>query len=303
MPSLIEGDTETAMSLIFRLCVLAAFVLSCSATVQARPRLVHVFVALADNEHQWIAPVPPAIGNGDDPGKNLYWGAMYGVRAYFRKSRAWKEIAVTKNLNSFVLERSVFLHRASGTYMVADAYRGREIKRALRDFFQAAAGRAPSIAELGEKARGTKPPLPSKASLVVYVGHDVLMEPLPLTEFMLRGRFSSAGEEKREAIMLACKSKQFFRFFLRPTGARPLLWTTGLMAPEAYTLKAALDGWIASEGQERIRARAAAAYAKYQKISLKAARRLFSSGCRVEMWRGGFRLDISVCRPFRLAVP
>jgi len=24
---------------------------------------------------------------------------------------------------------------------------------------------------------------------------------------------------------------------------------------------------------------------------------------RVEMWRGGFRLNISVCRPFRLAVP
>ena len=24
---------------------------------------------------------------------------------------------------------------------------------------------------------------------------------------------------------------------------------------------------------------------------------------RVEMWRGGFRLDLSVCRPFRLAVP
>jgi hypothetical protein len=24
---------------------------------------------------------------------------------------------------------------------------------------------------------------------------------------------------------------------------------------------------------------------------------------RVEMWRGGGRLNISVCRPFRLAVP
>ncbi len=266
------------MRLIFRLCVLAAFTLSCNDSAQAQPRLVHVFVALADNQHQWIAPVPPAIGNGDDPARNLYWGAMFGVRTYFRKSRAWKEIAVTKNLNAFVLERSVFLHRASGTYMVADAYRGREIKRALRDFFQAAAGQAPRIAELDGRVGGAKPPLPQKASLVVYVGHDVLMEPLPLMEFVLKGRFTSAAAEKREAIMLACKSRQFFRFFLRPTGARPLLWTTGLMAPEAYTLKAALDGWVAGERPQRIRARAAAAYAKYQKISLKAARRLFVSG-------------------------
>jgi hypothetical protein len=39
----------------------------------------------------------------------------------------------------------------------------------------------------------------------------------------------------------------FFADGLKSTGAQPLLWTTGLMAPEAYTLKAALDGWIAGE--------------------------------------------------------
>lgn len=115
------------------------------------------------------------------------------------------------------------------------------------------------------------PPPPAKANLAVYVGYDVLMEPVPLMEFVLNGRFTGTGAEKRDAIMLACKSKQFFTFFLRPTGAQPLLWTMGLMAPEAYTLKAALDGWIAGEGQERIRARAAAAYDKHQKISLRAA--------------------------------
>jgi hypothetical protein len=38
-------------------------------------RLVHVFVALADNAHQGIVPLPKALGNGDDPGRNPYWGA------------------------------------------------------------------------------------------------------------------------------------------------------------------------------------------------------------------------------------
>jgi hypothetical protein len=50
------------------------------------------------------------------------------------------------------------------------------------------------------------------------------------------------------------------------------------MAPEAYTLKDALDGWMARETTEQIRERAARAYAKYQKISMSAALRLFSSG-------------------------
>ena len=47
------------------------------------------------------------------------------------------------------------------------------------------------------------------------------------------------------------------------------------MAPEAYTLKAALDGWIAQEDDEAIRRRAAQAYDKYQKCGSRAALRLF----------------------------
>jgi len=50
------------------------------------------------------------------------------------------------------------------------------------------------------------------------------------------------------------------------------------MAPEAYTLKSALDGWIAGETGEQIRERAAAAYDKYQRCGLKAARRLMATG-------------------------
>jgi hypothetical protein len=50
------------------------------------------------------------------------------------------------------------------------------------------------------------------------------------------------------------------------------------MAPEAYTLKAALDGWIAAENDEAIRQRAAQAYDKYQKCGERAASRLFAAG-------------------------
>ena len=50
------------------------------------------------------------------------------------------------------------------------------------------------------------------------------------------------------------------------------------MAPEAYTLLAALTGWIAGESDRAIRDRAAAAYDKYQKCGARAASRLFATG-------------------------
>jgi len=50
------------------------------------------------------------------------------------------------------------------------------------------------------------------------------------------------------------------------------------MAPEAYTLKAALNGWVAHETNEAIRERAAKAYDQYQKCGITGARRLLVSG-------------------------
>ena len=232
--------------------------------------MVHVYVALADNEHQGIVPVPKALGNGDDPDKNLYWGAAFGVRTFFKKSADWEQVRLTKNPNKYVCESALFRHKNSGTTLLADAYRGSEIKQALTDFFSAAAGQESPIRFEGP-AEGTMA-TNKKGVLLVYVGHDGLMD------FAMEKPFPGNGTTKRQAIVLACASKQFFGAPLKPTGAEPLLWTTNLMAPEAYTLKAALDGWIAGETSGQIRQRAAAAYSQYQKISQGAAMRLFATG-------------------------
>jgi hypothetical protein len=65
---------------------------------------------------------------------------------------------------------------------------------------------------------------------------------------------------------------------LEKTGAKPLLWTTTLMAPEAYTLAAAMEKWVKKESDENIHNAAAQAYSKYQKCSVNAARKLLVSG-------------------------
>jgi hypothetical protein len=241
------------------------------ACAQTAPRVVHVFVALADNQHQGIIPVSVVLGNGDDPAHNLYWGAAFGVRTFFRKSAEWRELATVAKPSSAIAERIVFQHRASGTLLVADAYFGREIKQTVSDFLRAAAGLDQNEILYDATVNGKALRIPAAADLVVYVGHDGLMD------FSLEQVISGTGGTKRSAIVLACASKQFFGSALRAAEARPLLWTTGLMAPEAYTLKAALDGWILGESDEKIRHRAAEAYAQYQKCGTAAALRLFSS--------------------------
>jgi hypothetical protein len=270
---------ERATSAAARICLaLTFFVASCiCASAQGRVndgsgqprRVIHVIVALCDNVHQGIVPVPAKIGNGDDPEHNLYWGAAFGVKTFFTRSQEWTLLARRRDVNAFVLERLVFKHRRQEVYLVADAYRGAEIKRSLADFLDHASGRSSvpidGVENLHLRAGGS-------ADLVVFVGHNGLMD------FSLDAYPTGAAGRARDAFVLSCASKAYFTQPLKQAGASPVLWTTGLMAPEAYVLKAAIDGWIVNENGEAIRTRAAAAYQQYQKCGLKAARHLFASG-------------------------
>ena len=169
-----------------------------------------------------------------------------------------------------VLERCIFKHRASGVYLVADAYEGSQIRAAVIDFLSAAAGRDSKNVSLKEN-KADFAIRTGGADLVVYVGHDGFMD------FQVPPVVAEKGTGRRQVIVLACASKSYFGPYLKQTGAKPILWTTGLMAPEAYTLKAAIDGWIAGEPNDQIQLRAAQAYNKYQKCGERAALRLLVS--------------------------
>lgn len=237
------------------------------AAVNSVP-VIHVFVALADNVNQGIVPVSASLGNGDNAKTNLYWGAAFGVRTFFSKNKDWELISVTPNPSASILERCIFKHRRSSSLLVADAYRGKEISQTIWDFLEAAAGKP------GEKLKAGDLEFHSggSADLVAYVGHNGLMD------FQLHAEPKQRDDRQRRAIILACASKQYFSSALEKSGATPLLWTTNLMAPEAYVLSAAIDGWMKKESDEQIRLRAADAYHKYQHCGVKAARGLFATG-------------------------
>lgn len=233
-------------------------------------RVAYVIVALCDNVNQGIVPVPAALGNGDDPVRNLYWGARFGVKTHFNASREWRAVSSVQNPSPKILERVVYRHRDVDAYLVADAYRGAEIKQATVDFLNVASGNLNPTFEDGGKTYGLG--RGAAAHLVAYVGHDGLMD------FQLPTLPARRDAVRRDAVILACVSKKFFAAGLKETGANPLVWTTNLMAPEAYVLKAALDGWLAGEDGESVRLRTARAYDKYQNCGMKAARGLFATG-------------------------
>ena len=223
----------------------------------------HIFVALCDNKHQGIVPVPEKIGNGQDPANNLYWGAMYGVKTYFKSSKDWKLVKASK-LNDTILERLIFKHKTKDFYLIADAYDGKEIQKTTEDFLYSSSGQQKDTLNIDNKTIGIN----GNANLVAYIGHDGLMD------FQLKDDFKNEDQKKRDAIILACYSKHYFGPFLEDANINPLVWTSNLMAPEAYILHDALSGHLAKESNTEIQNRAAAAYSKYQKCSLKAAKNL-----------------------------
>jgi len=238
-------------------------------SVTAAPRTIHVFVALCDNVNQGIVPVPEKIGNGQLPASNLYWGAGYGVKNFFsKKSPDWQLVQTLPVPSTVILERLLFKHKTEDVYLLADAYDGAEIKSCIEDLLLACNGQ--NTVELDQS--GALLRFGGSSNLLAYIGHDGLME------FSVDLSYSKPPTSPREVIILACYSKRFFGPEVLKSGATPLLWTTHLMAPEAYTLEEAIRGWIKKETATQIDERAAVVYDKYQKCGLKGARNLFTSG-------------------------
>lgn len=231
------------------------------------PKRIHLFVALCDNASQGIQPVGKKIGNGDDPEANLYWGCDDGAASFFTRSKLWTLIEKKSDISPVILRRAIFKHKKTGTILVADAYRGREIKQCLTDFLQATDGRYPleiEIKDSGKKAFG------ATADLVAYIGHNGLME------FKIPAGANNANIKHPDAIVLCCLSDHYFAYPLEKVGSRPLLLTRQLMYPGSFLLHDAIEGWLLGESRAKLRDRAARAYVKNQSISLKAARGIFA---------------------------
>ena len=220
-----------------------------AALAQAEHKQVRVFVALCDNKTQGIVPVGEKIGNGDDPDANLYWGCSDGFGSFFRRSGRWKVIASDKDVSATILRRLTLQHTDGSIDLVADAYKGSEIRQCLKDFEVAASS--------------------NKFDVVAFIGHNGLMD------FNLEVPKKREGNDT-DVIVLCCLSDKYFGDRLRALGCSPILMTQQLMYPGSFLLHAALEKWRSGATPTDIRTAAAAAYAKNQKISARAATGVFA---------------------------
>lgn len=211
-----------------------------------------VFVALADNAAQGIVPVPAAIGNGEDPERNLYWGTAEGLQGVFDKSKAWR--LVEKNADpedDEVLRLRTYRHEKTGSVLTARAYRGTAMKKCIQDF----------EAAIQSQRHG----------MVVFIGHNGLMD------FTLPDPVRPARQTNvTDCVVLCCKSEAYFKTRIENAGGRPVLLTTQLMYPGSFILHDVAEGWLNNESPAALRDRAGQAYAANQKISKKAATGVFA---------------------------
>lgn len=242
-----------------------------SLAALGKTKTIHIFVALCDNKHQGIVPVPEALGNGQDPKNNLYWGAAYGVKSFMmHKAPEWTLQRILKSNNPNILERLLFKHATEDVYLLAEAYDGAKMKACLEDFFTASNGQCP----LEVKQQDQTLCFGGDADLLSFVGHDGLMD----FYVQVNPQYNGLVETPKDVIILSCYSKNYFSAQIKKARANPILWTNSLMAPEAYTLTAAIEGWIYKKGNEAIKERAAQAYNTYQKCGINASRNLFATG-------------------------
>lgn len=215
-------------------------------------RRIEAFVCLCDNEHQAIAKVGKAIGNGLDPAGNLYWGCSDGLSAYFKKSKKWELVETKKPKDSPILVTLTFKHHTGKATLIAHAYRGDRMATALEHFFAKT------------KAAG-------KNELVAFLGHNGMMDnsitlPDPAPE----------GDERSDAIVLGCLTQSYFTKPLAIMNSNPILMTRSLMYPGSFLLHDAAEVWLKDGSKKATREAAAKAYAKNQKIAVKGARTIFA---------------------------
>ncbi len=166
-------------------------------------------------------------------------------------------------MNEVILERIVFKHKTKNYYLVADAYDGRYISDCTIDFLKSCSGIKKDTVMVGKTVIG----ISGNARLVSYVGHNGLMD------FKLANTYQNTDDKTRDAIIIACASKQYFSQYLKTAKANPLVWSTHLMSAEAYTVHDAIRAYINGQPASAVREAAASAYNNYQKCGINGGKK------------------------------
>jgi hypothetical protein len=255
--------------------IFAAFaVLVCSTLSRAAepgakaPLVIHVIVPLCSNDQ--IDCGSPAAGLAGNLRTNLYWGAIFGHKRFFERTKSeFTRIDLARGKGP-LLERAVYRRMISAPdktveqIVVLDAYHGDSIDQAVDMFWHRATKGGIVHFRDGDKDRE------ERVSIVGYAGHNRLMDGVRLPAV------PKEGASPIPSFVLACASEQYFGPSLRAAGSETLVMTRTLMAPEGYVLDAVVRAIGERAAPAQIRASAVKAYAKWQNLSESVAGTIFA---------------------------
>ncbi len=236
------------------------------ADAEARsPLVAHVTVVLCTNRQKVTD-----ICNENIAKTNLYWGAQFGVRAYFMRQKEWEKILVSNPKDKRIIDRVLFKRtvtlkqRDTDIYLVADVWRGGNAKEATAHFLTMTSGENIEKIKAGNKTLYAG----GDAHMTAYIGHNVLAKnTLDLT--------LQKTTMPNSSVVLGRNTATDFSQRLRNIGSFPLITTNGRMTPDAHTLESIIVTWFSSISPSETRNAAAEAYKKLRGGSVSGRKKLF----------------------------
>jgi len=232
------------------------------------PLVVHATVVLCTNRTK-----DTDLCNENKASTNLYWGAQYGVKTYFNRDKSWTRLPLANTKGPGNLERVAFKRvveirsRDVEVYLVADVWRGGDVRKAISHFLTMSSGENIEKFQLdGETIYAG-----GEAHVVAYMGHNGLKNFTPKLDL-------KENTMPNSAIVLGRRTASTFTDPLKDVGTFPLLTTSGVITPEAYILEAAFLSWFSSGSASDTRNATAEAHSKYQKASIAWSRKQFVAG-------------------------
>ncbi len=246
-----------------------------------RPLVVHAHVPLCDNDI--IRCGGHGLGDGDSPRTNLYWSTSGGFKGWFgRKKSGWKRVARSAHEHEDILEVIVWKRRfrpdrawrdrgvenAFDVYVVAYAWRGQAIVKAMDSYAADLFGATPRLVKLDD---GSELRAGGAAQIVAYVGHNGWMD---VTGYRWPKPAKKGEARPKGTIAVACITADYIAADVSDHDRVPLLMTKTLLFAGAHGFEGAVSAFARAKSLARIRRAAATSYARGQD---KTVRQVFSA--------------------------
>lgn len=237
-----------------------------------KPLVIQAHVPLCSNEI--IRCGGHGLGDGDNPGKNLYWSTSGGFKGWFgRKESGWELVRVAR-ADGDVLETRVWkrtVAKGRDVYVVASAWRGTAIDATVTAYIDDLYGTTARTVTLDD---GTTIEAGGAARVVAWVGHNRWMDiDTPDWDAIAKKQ----GATRKGTIALACKTADYLGAEVSDEKRVPLLMTTDFLFAGAHAFEGAVWAFATGGSLADIRDATAASYAEGQKKPKKRVKGAFTN--------------------------